>query len=149
MVSTLGIDSLRLVRDWRSVLDQRLDALGLKAHWVTLFHVCHLPPGQSQIQLAKAIGIDQPSLVKTLDQLEKKNLIIRRSCVNDRRTKKIYLTASSTPLIKEMNDMITGSCQEILAGLSQQEIVLLAQLITKIEKNILRLQQEEPDNKEL
>lgn len=147
MLSILGTDLTRLVRDWRSIIDQRLKTMGLKTHWITLYHVCHLPPGQSQIQLAKAIGIEQPSLVRTLDQLEKKKLISRRSCVNDRRTKKIYLTDSAASTVKEMNDVIINSRQEILAGLSQEEIAVITRFLAKIEKNILQLLKEETENK--
>ncbi|WP_240524361.1 transcriptional regulator SlyA, partial [Enterobacter hormaechei] len=61
---------------------------------------------QSQIQLAKAIGIEQPSLVRTLDQLEEKGLISRQTCASDRRAKRIKLTEKAEPLINEMEEVI-------------------------------------------
>ncbi len=68
-----------LVRVWRALIDHRLKPLELtQTHWVTLHNIHQLPPGQSQIQLAKAIGIEQPSLVRTLDQLEEKGLFLAR-----------------------------------------------------------------------
>lgn len=71
MESPLGSDLARLVRIWRALIDHRLKPLELtQTHWVTLHNIHQLPPDQSQIQLAKAIGIEQPSLVRTLDQLE-------------------------------------------------------------------------------
>lgn len=71
MESPLGSDLARLVRVWRALIDHRLKPLELtQTHWVTLHNIHQLPPDQSQIQLAKAIGIEQPSLVRTLDQLE-------------------------------------------------------------------------------
>lgn len=74
MESSLGTDLARLVRMWRAVIDNRLKPLGLtQTLWVTLHNIHQLPPDQSQIQLAKAIGIEQPSLVRTLDQLEKRS----------------------------------------------------------------------------
>ena len=73
MESPLGSDLARLVRVWRALIDHRLKPLELtQTHWVTLHNIHQLPPEQSQIQLAKAIGIEQPSLVRTLDQLEEK-----------------------------------------------------------------------------
>ena len=81
MESTLGADLARLVRLWRALIDHRLKPLKLtQTHWVTLYNISQLPPEQSQIQLAKAIGIEQPSLVRTLDQLEEKKLICRHTC---------------------------------------------------------------------
>lgn len=66
MESPLGSDLARLVRVWRALIDHRLKPLELtQTHWVTLHNIHQLPPEQSQIQLAKAIGIEQPSLVRT------------------------------------------------------------------------------------
>ncbi|EEQ00527.1 Transcriptional regulator slyA [Yersinia ruckeri ATCC 29473] len=111
-----------------------------QTHWVTLHNISRLPPEQSQIQLAKAIGIEQPSLVRTLDQLEDKGLITRHTCANDRRAKRIKLTNESCPIIKEVDDVIKATRKEILGGISEEEIILLSGLIGKLEQNIIQLQ---------
>ncbi|AMH19114.1 transcriptional regulator [Hafnia paralvei ATCC 29927] len=141
MESTLGSDLARLVRVWRALIDQRLKPLELtQTHWVTLYNINRLPPDQSQIQLAKAIGIEQPSLVRTLDQLEEKGLITRHTCANDRRAKRIKLTEEAAPIIKEVNDVITITRGEILSGVSPEEVTLLTNLIERLEQNIIHLQ---------
>ena len=140
MESPLGSDLARLVRIWRALIDHRLKPLELtQTHWVTLHNIHELPPDQSQIQLAKAIGIEQPSLVRTLDQLEEKGLIARHTCAHDRRAKRIKLTEKAAPIISEMEDVIRKTRGEILGGISQQELELLINLIERIEKNIIRL----------
>lgn len=141
MESTLGSDLARLVRVWRALIDQRLKPLELtQTHWVTLYNINRLPPDQSQTQLAKAIGIEQPSLVRTLDQLEEKGLITRHTCANDRRAKRIKLTEEAAPIIKEVNDVITMTRGEILSGVSPEEVTLLTNLIERLEQNIIHLQ---------
>ncbi|AIU72930.1 transcriptional regulator SlyA [Hafnia alvei] len=141
MESTLGSDLARLVRVWRALIDQRLKPLELtQTHWVTLYNINRLPPEQSQIQLAKAIGIEQPSLVRTLDQLEEKGLITRHTCANDRRAKRIKLTEEAAPIIKEVNDVITMTRGEILSGISPEEVTLLTSLVERLEQNIIHLQ---------
>ncbi|MCE9872626.1 MAG: transcriptional regulator SlyA [Hafnia sp.] len=141
MESTLGSDLARLVRVWRALIDQRLKPLELtQTHWVTLYNINRLPPEQSQIQLAKAIGIEQPSLVRTLDQLEEKGLITRHTCANDRRAKRIKLTEEAAPIIKEVNDVITMTRGEILSGISPEEVTLLTGLVERLEQNIIHLQ---------
>jgi len=127
--STLGADLARLVRLWRALIDHRLKPLKLtQTHWVTLYNISQLPPEQSQIQLAKAIGIEQPSLVRTLDQLEE-----------NRRAKRITLTKESEPFISEVYAVIEKTRQEILSGIKKEEIDNLIYLIKKLEKNIIRL----------
>ncbi|KLU15411.1 MULTISPECIES: transcriptional regulator SlyA [Xenorhabdus] len=140
MELTLGSDLARLVRIWRALIDHRLKPLKLtQTHWVTLYNISQLPPEQSQIQLAKAIGIEQPSLVRTLDQLEEKKLITRHTCVNDRRAKRIKLTKESENFIKEVDSVISSTRKEILEGITHDELILLASVIKKIEKNINQL----------
>lgn len=140
MESPLGSDLARLVRIWRALIDHRLKPLELtQTHWITLHNICQLPPEQSQIQLAKAIGIEQPSLVRTLDQLEEKKLITRHTCANDRRAKRIKLTKFAEPIIKQVNNVIHTTREEILNGINQEEIEWLSQMISKLEKNILEL----------
>ncbi|MDX7990412.1 transcriptional regulator SlyA [Xenorhabdus littoralis] len=140
MELTLGSDLARLVRVWRALIDHRLKPLKLtQTHWVTLYNISQLPPEQSQIQLAKAIGIEQPSLVRTLDQLEEKKLITRHTCANDRRAKRIKLTGESETFIREVDSVIGSTRKEILEGITHDELILLASVIKKIEKNINQL----------
>ena len=140
MESNLGSDLARLVRVWRALIDHRLKPLEMtQTHWVTLHNINRLPPEQSQIQLAKAIGIEQPSLVRTLDQLEEKGLITRHTCASDRRAKRIKLTEAAAPVIGEVENVIDSTRQEILAGITSQEVELLTKLIGKLEENIIEL----------
>ena len=140
MESTLGSDLARLVRVWRALIDHRLKPLELtQTHWVTLHNINRLPPEQSQIQLAKAIGIEQPSLVRTLDQLEEKGLITRHTCANDRRAKRIADRRGRSDH-QEVDSVITSTRSEILSGITADEVHLLVGLIGKLEQNITELQ---------
>lgn len=141
MESPLGSDLARLVRVWRALIDYRLKPLELtQTHWVTLHIIHQLPPEQSQIQLAKAIGIEQPSLVRTLDQLEEKGLIVRHTCASDRRAKRIKLTQAADVIIEKMEEVIRKTRREIFSGMSAEEISLLEGLVAKLEQNIIALQ---------
>lgn len=144
MESSLGTDLARLVRLWRAIIDNRLKPLGLtQTLWVTLHNIHELPADQSQIQLAKAIGIEQPSLVRTLDQLEHKGLIVRSACAEDRRAKRISLTEQAAPIIEELESVIVQSRNDILQGLSDQERQQLKSLIARLEVNIVEIQKNE------
>jgi MarR family transcriptional regulator for hemolysin len=123
------------------LIDERLKPLELtQTHWVTLHNINMLPPEQSQIQLAKAIGIEQPSLVRTLDQLEEKRLITRQTCASDRRAKRIKLTEEASPIINAMESVIDSTRKEILSGMSQSDIQQLSAMLARLEQNIASLQ---------
>lgn len=140
METPLGSDLARLVRIWRALIDHRLKPLKLtQTHWITLHSIHQLPPEQSQIQLAKAIGIEQPSLVRTLDQLEEKGLVARHICINDRRAKRITLTNIAQPIIDQVNHVIAITKNEIFRGIDHKDIQHLNTIMSKLEKNIINL----------
>ncbi len=141
MESPLGSDLARLVRVWRALIDHRLKPLELtQTHWVTLHNIHQLPPEQSQIQLAKAIGIEQPSLVRTLESAGGERAHFSPDLRKRSAGQRIKLTEKAEPLINEMEEVIGKTRDEILSGVSKQEVETLLHLIRKLEQNILNLQ---------
>ncbi|MBK5072902.1 transcriptional regulator SlyA [Budviciaceae bacterium CWB-B4] len=137
---TLGADIARLVRSWRSIIDLQLKPIGLtQTHWITLYYLNGLPPNQSQIQLAKAIGIEQPSLVRTLDQLEGMGYVRRDPCPCDRRAKQINLTEDAKPILGQVKEVVDGVREGILRGVKDEELATFVNLIRKFEQNIADL----------
>ncbi|GHC29670.1 transcriptional regulator SlyA [Aidingimonas halophila] len=149
MYQNIGLKLARLPRLWRAILDKRLAPLGLtQTRWVTLYHLSHLGDGQAQCDLARAIGVEAPSLVRTLDQLAEQGLIERRPCDQDRRTKRVYLTEQATPLLQRIDTIVAEARQEMLAGMSDDDISQLDTLLSRIESNGLDIQAQEdaPDS---
>ncbi|MHB0777427.1 transcriptional regulator SlyA [Halomonas sp. WWR20] len=144
MHKNIGFKLTRLPRLWRAILDERLAPLGLtQTRWVTLYHLWRMGDGQPQCDLARAIGVEAPSLVRTLDQLSEQGLIERRPGAEDRRTKRVFLTPKATPLLQEIETIVDQVREEMLEGLSHEEIGTLDNLLTYIERNGLRLQSRE------
>ena len=123
MESPLGSDLARLVRVWRALIDHRLKPLELtQTHWVTriTFTSCRL--NSRRFSWRKPL-VEQPSLVRTLDQLEEKGLISRQTCAK-RSAGKTYQAyrKKAEPLINEMEEVIGKTRDEILAGVSKEEV---------------------------
>lgn len=136
MYETLGLRLARVPREWRAILDRRLAPLGLtQTRWVTLYHLWQAGNGQSQCELARRIGVEAPSLVRTLDQLAEQGLIERRQCGEDRRAKRIYLTQKAGPLLEKIVDLVTEARQEMLANLSPEELETFTSTLDKLERN--------------
>lgn len=141
MPDNIGFKLSRLPRLWRSILDERLAPLDLtQTRWVTLYHLWRLGDGQAQCDLARAIGVEAPSLVRTLDQLTHQGLIERRPCQDDRRTKRVFLTPAATPLLQQLDAIVEEARQEMLSGISEAELELLDDLLTRIERNGQQMQ---------
>ncbi|WP_445004155.1 transcriptional regulator SlyA [Halomonas mongoliensis] len=141
MYENIGFQLSRLPRLWRAIIDERLAPLGLtQTRWVTLYHLWRLGDGQPQCDLARAIGVEAPSLVRTLDQLSRQGLVERRPCDQDRRTKRVFLTAEATPLLERIDAVVRDARREMFEGLSEQELTTLSKLLSRIENNGLAIQ---------
>ncbi|BCA91458.1 MAG: transcriptional regulator SlyA [Halomonas meridiana] len=147
MASTIGFRIARLPHLWRSILDRRLAPLGLtQTRWVTLYHLWKLGEGNPQCDLARAIGVEAPSLVRTLGQLEAQGLVERRACDDDRRSKRLYLTPAAIPLLEQIDSVVLAARQEMLAGLSEQDLDQLDKWLALIESNGLAIQARDQDS---
>lgn len=144
MYQNIGFQLSRVPRLWRAVIDRRLSPLGLtQTRWITLYHLWRLGDGQPQCDLARAIGVEAPSLVRTLDQLAEQGLVERRGCEQDRRTKRIYLTPDAMPLLEQIDAVVSQARGEMLAGLDDADINQLSNLLSRIEENGLAIQASE------
>ena len=147
MASTIGFRIARVPHLWRSILDRRLAPLGLtQTRWVTLYHLWKLGEGNPQCDLARAIGVEAPSLVRTLGQLEAQGLVERRACDDDRRSKRLYLTPAAIPLLEQIDSVVLAARQEMLAGLSEQDLDQLDKWLALIESNGLAIQTRDQDS---
>ena len=147
MASTIGFRIARLPHLWRSILDRRLAPLGLtQTRWVTLYHLWKLGEGNPQCDLARAIGVEAPSLVRTLGQLEAQGLVERRACDDDGRSKRLYLTPAAIPLLEQIDSVVLAARQEMLAGLSEQDLDQLDKWLALIESNGLAIQTRDQDS---
>src|SRR5260370_35808556 len=88
-----GFRIARIARRLRQAVDSELGAYGLtEATWRPLAYVGRLGEGVRQRELAAALGIEGPSLVRLLDNLERRGLIERREQAGARQSRGIYPT---------------------------------------------------------
>ncbi|WP_106478505.1 transcriptional regulator SlyA [Phytohalomonas tamaricis] len=136
MHESLCLKLSRVPRLWRAIIDYRLAPLGLtQTRWVTLYHLWNMGDGQPQCDLARTIGVEAPSLVRTLDQLAHQGLIERRPSDEDRRTKLVYLTDKATPLLERIETVVQEAREEMLHGISDADLDHFETVLCLIEKN--------------
>ena len=64
-----------VARLWRAEIDRRLATFGLtESRWLTLLHLSRLPQAATQRELAEAVGVRGPTLVRALDRLEAEDI---------------------------------------------------------------------------
>ncbi|XQF91547.1 MarR family transcriptional regulator (plasmid) [Pseudoalteromonas espejiana] len=74
-----------------------------QSRWTALMHIDMQGEGLTQLELANSLGIEMPSLTRTLKQLEEQQLITRKVDEHDKRSKKIYFTEQGGTVLQSLN----------------------------------------------
>jgi DNA-binding MarR family transcriptional regulator len=111
---------------------QRLAPLGLAPrHFGLLTHLA-LRDGQSQQQLAEAMGIHRNAMVGLLDDLEARELVERRRHPADRRAHAIHLTPAARELLPQARAAADDHDTELLTSLDEADRYQLISLLQKL-----------------
>ncbi|ACB78427.1 transcriptional regulator, MarR family [Methylorubrum populi BJ001] len=87
-------------RQWRRLANATTDAHGVsEAKALPLVLIGRLGGEPRQNALAEAVGIEGPSLVRLLDQLEAAGLVTRKEDTTDRRAKVLSLTDTGRSVV--------------------------------------------------
>jgi MarR family transcriptional regulator, lower aerobic nicotinate degradation pathway regulator len=99
-------------------------------------------PGTDATRVSDLIYFDRSTIGNVLDRLEKKGLIKRQPGVEDRRTKRLFLTAQGRGVLRKVIAKGPRIAETILAPLSAADrarfVKLLAQLVDGDEQNRAR-----------
>jgi len=132
-----GFSVARVARRLRQAVDAELRAIGLtEATWRPLVYVRRLGDGVRQKELATALSIEGPSLVRLLDNLERRGLIERREHETDRRARGIHLTRSGRELAVRAAK-VGGEIQaRLLANVPPAELEACQRVLASIEREL-------------
>ncbi len=92
--------------------------------------------GQNQLDIAKAVFKDAPTVTRILDLLEEKDLIARVPDTSDRRRFKVQLTTSGKLKVEEVWPYMKAGRQTAWAGLDDEAITQLTESLNHIFENI-------------
>jgi MarR family transcriptional regulator for hemolysin len=119
-------------RQWRKTVAGAVDGLGLSEACVSpLLWVGRLGGGVRQVALADFVGIEGPSLVRLIDQLEGAKLVTRRDDPTDRRAKTIWLTAEGEGVAGEIEQRLVRLRADLLVGVAPERLEELLGLLRR------------------
>ncbi|MFV3330096.1 transcriptional regulator SlyA [Pseudomonas sp. NY15437] len=134
-----GTQLAQASRAWRAELDRRLSHLGLsQARWLVLLHLARHAATPTQRELAQSVGVEGPTLARLLDGLEAQGLVRRQAVAEDRRAKRIALTPKADVLIADIENIAAAVRNEVLTGISEEEIALCQKTLSRILGNLER-----------
>jgi len=110
-------------RQWRRAVDTALGQHGIsEALAAPLIWISRLGDGVRQIVVASHVGIEGPSLVRLLDQLELLGLVVRKDDPDDRRAKGLWLTDEGKALATRLEEVIDDLRERILRDIDKADL---------------------------
>ncbi len=99
----LTVQLVLAARRWRSLLDEQLRRIDQSsARMEALAAIANSPALPAQVDIARRLRIEGPTLTRMLDTLEKDGLVERLADPDDRRSKKLRLTARGREALDEI-----------------------------------------------
>jgi MarR family transcriptional regulator for hemolysin len=119
----LTINLVLVARRWRSLLDERLRLIGQSsARMEALAAIMNSPALSAQVNIAKRLRIEGPTMTRMLDTLEADGLVERLPDPTDRRTKQLRLTAEGERALEEIFSIADELRERLLDGLPGDKI---------------------------
>jgi MarR family transcriptional regulator for hemolysin len=93
-------------------------------------------PRRTQLDLARAVGIEGPTLTRHLDGLEQAGLVTRQRGSVDRRAVQVELTRAGQTLHARLLKAVIQFNQQLRSGLSSDDIETLRRLLNQLQDNV-------------
>ena len=93
-------------------------------------------PRRSQLDLARAVGIEGPTLTRHLDGMEQAGLVRRQRGTPDRRAVQVELTRAGHALHGRLLKAVISFNHRLRAGLSGDDEVILRSLLRQLQDNV-------------
>ena len=125
----------RSARTLDRALDQALSAAGGSlATWLVL-QALGTAEHATQAEVARTVGVRQPTLTHHLDALERSGFVTRHRDAGDRRAQRVLLTDEGRRLFVRLRRVAAAFDGQLRAGLSDDEVDVLARLLRQLVDN--------------
>ncbi len=134
---TIGQMIQQTSRVWRQRLDQRLRPLGLsQARWRTIANLAH-HGHLTQCELAERLGIEEPTLARSLASMESEGWIKRQSAEHDRRCKTVHLQRKASALWNRIEETARSLRHELVETIPAEDLQVCLRVLNEIHTKAL------------
>jgi len=126
----------------KSELTHRFNQAGYDVtpeEWVILNRLWE-QDGMSQNELARTTLKDKTTIVRFLDQMSKKQLIIRKNSSEDARVKEIYLTPAAHTLKNKLIPIVQELLADCSVNIKPTQVSITISVLHEIEQNLLQIE---------
>lgn len=119
----------------RILIDRELAPYHLRMNHARVLNYIDNHPGSSQIELAHYLDYQQASLTNLINQLEKKQMIVRRPDSENGRLKHLFLLENGKKLVKR-TDKIFDDLNDLMADVDPEFNQLLEEKVDYLRKRL-------------
>jgi MarR family transcriptional regulator for hemolysin len=133
-----------IARRYRVVFDERVRHLKLsRSEWFLLGHLRYFN-GSTQQELCEVMDLTKGGIGKLVDRLERAKLVFRSLDEQDRRTRRVHLTAKAKLLVEDLRVHSQAVEAEALSVLSPAEVRTFNRLLLKVRQGFLERLDKQP-----
>lgn len=120
-------------RRWSTFIDEAIrEKTGQpRARWQTLAALAFSDGPIATIELAERMAMQWPSLIRTLDGLEREGLVERRINPADKRSRRVTITDKGLAVFREVKAVLDPTRAGLLEGFSDEELRTAERLLDR------------------
>jgi len=135
----LSHQMVRTAQTWRNLVDVslRTQTGQSRARWEMLFAIAFSEVPVTMSDVAEKLGVQWPTLVRVMNELEEEGLIQRYDNPADKRSRLIELTPRGIRTIEQIRATLDPLRKEIMSVLSAEEVRQCTRLLGRVKRAIL------------
>ncbi len=118
----LGWPVARIAHAFTAAHNEALAPFGLSLRTFAVLATVAGGALRSQLEIAQSVGLDKTTLVATIDDLERRALVMRKADPNDRRARILEITAGGEALLVQASAAVHATERKLLAGIPDERI---------------------------
>lgn len=136
---------VRTARAWTNLIDASLRAETgqSRARWEMLFVIGFSEEPVTMTEVAERLGVQWPTLVRLMNELERDALIARHDNPEDGRSRLVRLTKKGRQTIQQIRSTIDPLRGQLMSALSKQEVIQCTQLLERVRQMVVQLSDED------
>jgi len=133
---TIGYWAKRIIEGIKDIVEERIDEYNLKFPEAIIMIILFHKGPSSLVEIARVVEHAHPSVLRVVDTLEEKNLLIRTQHPEDRRVKIVSLTNEGEVIAEKVFLEFENANNLALNGISDTEFLRTIETMQKICKNL-------------
>ena len=121
---------------YRSLSDTFMDQVDMHRAQATLLCRLFVQDGMTQSEIAEQLSVQGATITNMLQRMEETGLVTRRRDAEDNRLVRVYLTEAGREKERSINEQFMKLQDAIFEGISENERVLLRQMLKKMLYNM-------------